>query len=85
MTTITELLNKIENHVAGMQEALQSAPSPVLYPWMTQNTPEQDMANKAIIVAQNAERIIEINRAIYALGEGKTVTQTALGDFVISQ
>lgn len=85
MTTTTELLNKIENLIAAMSDELAAKPATSKEPWMMDSTTEDDAASASNRVAPHAARILEINRAIIALSEGKTVTETALGHFVISQ
>ena len=81
--TTTELLTKIENHITAMQAALAAKPADPKQPWMMTTTPEDDAASTSNQVAAHAQRILEINRAIIAISEGKSVTETALGDFVI--
>lgn len=79
-----DLLKKIENQVAAMQDVIEAEPATLQQPWMMQTTKEEDDLSKAIKIAHHAAEVRKLSLAIVALSEGKTVTETALGDFEIA-
>jgi len=84
-TTITALIAQTKNHTKAIAEILADPiQTEKPFVWMLDTTPDVQLAARSGQIAKHAARILEINKAIYALSQGQTVTETALGDFQIA-